>query len=68
MTLELKNIKGTKEEMKNLFEKANIRLFQTSYNFNNVLFKWDIIIRCEENMATKLKKKRTIKGIMKEII
>ena len=67
MTLEMNNIAGTLEEMHDLFDNSttiSVRHFcpakKNSENF-------DLIIRCNEEYCELIKRKRTLKGIIKAL-
>ena len=70
MTLEMKNISGTLEQMNDLFEngepsqRISVRHFgPASKDSNN----FDIIIRCNEDVAEKIKRKKSINSIVKAL-
>lgn len=65
MTVYLKNVKGSAEDMEKLFNDAkhlSIRYYKPAEkNKDN----FDITIRCDEEMAKQIGKRRTLKPIMK---
>lgn len=70
MTIELNNVKGTADEMDDLFENGepsqtiSVRHFCPAKKDSN---NYDIIIRCNEEVAKKIKRKQSIKGIVKAL-
>ena len=65
MTVYLNRIKGTYEEMNELFETANVRDFHAISYVGNDITNWKITIRCDEDFENNIKRKRTIKGLLK---
>ena len=67
MTVYLENIKGTFEEMDDLFENSttvSVRNYEPSkFDRNN----WDIIVRCNEEQKAKIGKKKILKNIIKAL-
>jgi hypothetical protein len=64
MTLYLTNIKGTIEEMEDLFDNSttiSVRHYCPSKVDSD---NFDIIVRCNEEQEPKIKRKRTLKGII----
>ena len=65
MTLYLTNIKGSINEMENIFDNAtqlSVRYYEPSKkNPNN----FDITIRCNEDVAKLIKRKRSVKSLLK---
>ena len=65
MTVELKNIKGTEVEINDLFDNAetlSVRYFCPAKKDSN---NFDITIRCNEEVAKLIKRKKSVKSLLK---
>jgi hypothetical protein len=65
MTIQLNNISGTVEQMNDLFDNAqslSVRYFCPSNKDSN---NFDITIRCNEDVAKSIKRKRSLSSIIK---
>ena len=68
MTIYMNNIKGTLSEMDDLFcfpSLVSVRHYAPAKKDNN---NFDIIIRCDEDVAKLIKRKRSIKSINKIVL
>jgi hypothetical protein len=66
MTIYLSNIKGSLEEMDELFDKAkqlSVRLYEYDDKPNNRSF--NITIRCNDEIVPKIKRIKTLKSLIK---
>ena len=64
MTIYLNHIKGSIEEMENLFDNAtkfSVRYFEMKPENDN----FEIIIRCNEEIAPKIKRCKTLKALLR---
>jgi len=65
MKVDLKNIKGSIEDMEDLFDNAeslSVRYYCPAEKDRN---NFDITIRCNEDVAKVIKKKRSVKSLLK---
>jgi hypothetical protein len=66
MTIYLSNVKGSLEEMEELFDKAkqlSVRLYEYDDKPNNQSF--NITIRCNDEIVPKIKRIKTLKSLIK---
>jgi hypothetical protein len=64
MTVYLNNIKGSIDEMDELFDKAekfSVRHYEMKPENDN----WEIVIRCNEEIAPFIKRRKTLKSLLK---
>lgn len=64
MTIYLNNIKGSIKEMEELFDNAtkfSVRHYEMKIENDN----FEMIIRCNEEIAPKIKRRKTLKSLLK---